>query len=115
MVKTDDLDAFIAKRTAMNPDFPDLVQAELETRRLVLELASERERQGLSQERVAAALGTKQPNVARLERGGVDPKHSSLVRYASLLGRRVSLEPLQPEASPRARRRPSRSVRETVT
>jgi transcriptional regulator with XRE-family HTH domain len=93
----------------------DLVKAELETRRLVLELASERERQGLSQERVAAALGTKEPNVARLERGGVDPKQSSLVRYASLLGRRISLEPLQPEASPRARHRPSRSVRETDT
>lgn len=100
MVKTDDLDAFIAKRTLMNPDFPDMVKAELETRRLVLELASERERQGLSQERVAAALGTKQPNVARLERGGVDPKHSSLVRYASLLGRRIMLEPLKPESAP---------------
>ena len=96
MVKRDDLDAFIAARTAMNPDFPELLQAELETRRLVLELAAERERQGLSQERVAAALGTKQPNVARLERGGVDPKHSSLVRYASLLGRRITLEPLEP-------------------
>ncbi|HVC23882.1 MAG TPA: helix-turn-helix transcriptional regulator [Candidatus Dormibacteraeota bacterium] len=105
MARADDLDAFIAKRTETNPDFPDLVKAELETRRLVLELASERERQGLSQERVAAALGTKQPNVARLEHGGVDPKHSSLVRYASLLGRRIALEPLPPEAVPPARHR----------
>ena len=105
MVKADDLDAFIAERTAMIPDFPRLVEAELETRRLVLELAAERERQGLSQEKVAAALGTRQPNVARLERGRVDPKHSSLVRYASLLGRRIALEPLQPEAAPPARRR----------
>ena len=112
MAKTDDLDAFIAKRTAMNPDFPKLVEAELETRRLVLELAAERERQGLSQERVAAALGTKQPNVARLERGGVDPKHSSLVRYASLLGRRIALEPLESQASPAAGRgRAARSRR----
>ena len=95
MAKRDDLDAFIAARTEMNPDFPELLQAELETRRLVLELAAERERQGLSQELVAAALGTKQPNVARLERGGVDPKHSSLVRYASLLGWHITLEPLE--------------------
>ncbi len=93
MVQRDDLDAFIATRTAMNPDFPALLRAELETRRLVLQLAAERERQGLSQERVAAALGTKQPNVARLERGGVDPKHSSLARYASLLGWRIIVEP----------------------
>ena len=95
MAKGDDLDEFIARRTAMNPDFPELVKAAVETRRLVRELAAEPERQGLSQERVAAALGTKQPNVARLERGSVDPKHTTLVRYAALLGRRISLEPIE--------------------
>src|SRR5713101_3675428 len=90
----DDLDAFIARRTAMNPEFPKLLDAALETRRLVHELAAERERQGLSQEKVAAELGTKQPNIARLERGAVDPKHTTLVRYASLLGQRIALEPV---------------------
>jgi ribosome-binding protein aMBF1 (putative translation factor) len=94
MPKRDDLDAFIAKRTAMNPEFPELVKAIVETRRLVRELAAERERQGFSQEKVAAALGTKQPNVARLERGAVDPKHTTLVRYAAFLGRRITLQPL---------------------
>ncbi len=44
MGKTDALDAFIARRTAMNPDFPALVQVELGTRRQVLESAAERER-----------------------------------------------------------------------
>ncbi len=100
MAKRDDLDAFIAARAGIKPDFAELLRAELETRRLVLQLAAERERQGLSQERVAAALGTKQPNVARLERGRVDPKLSSLERYASLLGWRVTLEPLR-EPAPR--------------
>jgi len=95
MANRDDLDEFIARRTAMNPDFPELVKAAVETRRLVRELAAERERQGLSQEKVAAALGTKQPNVARLERGSVDPKHTTLVRYAALLGRRIALEPIE--------------------
>jgi ribosome-binding protein aMBF1 (putative translation factor) len=95
MPKRDDLDEFIARRTAMSPDFPELVKAAVETRRLVRELAAERERQGLSQERVAEALGTKQPNVARLERGSVDPKHTTLVRYAALLGRRITLEPIE--------------------
>jgi len=94
MPRRDDLDEFIARRTAMNPDFPQLLETALETRRLVRELAAERERQGLSQERVAAALGTRQPNIARLERGAVDPKHTTLVRYAALLGRRISLEPI---------------------
>src|SRR5713226_8920946 len=94
MPKGDDLDAFIARRTARNPAFLSLMKAASETRRLVRELAAERERQGLSQERVAAALGTKQPNVARLERGAVDPRHTTLVRYAELLGRRITLEPV---------------------
>ena len=95
MSKRDDLDEFVARRTAMNPKFPDLMRATEENRRLVRELAAERERQGLSQERVAAALGTKQPNVARLERGAVDPKHTTLVRYAALLGWRIALEPVE--------------------
>lgn len=92
MRKRDDLDDFIARRTAMNPEFPKLLKAALETRRLVRQLAAERERQGLSQGAVAEALGTKQPNVARLERGLVDPKHTTLVRYASLLGKRMTLQ-----------------------
>jgi DNA-binding XRE family transcriptional regulator len=92
MPRKDDLDAFIARRTAKNPEFPSLMKAASETRRLVRALAAERARQGLTQERVAAALGTKQPNVARLERGAVDPKHSTLVRYAELLGRRITLQ-----------------------
>jgi len=95
MRKRDDLDDFIAKRTAMNPEFPKLMKAAIETRRLVRQLAAERERQGLSQDKVAAALGTKQPNVARLERGSVDPKHTTLVRYATLLGQRITLQPIR--------------------
>lgn len=98
MRKRDDLDDFIAKRTAMNPEFPKLMKAAIETRRLVRQLAAERERQGLSQDKVAAALGTKQPNVARLERGSVDPKHTTLVRYAALLGKRITLQPIRRRA-----------------
>jgi ribosome-binding protein aMBF1 (putative translation factor) len=111
MQKKDDLDEFIARRTAMNPEFPKLMKAAIETRRLVRQLAAERERQGLSQEKVAAALGTKQPNVARLERGAVDPKHTTLVRYASLLGRRITLEPVRREEPTRAAGAHRRTVR----
>jgi len=111
MQKKDDLDEFIARRTAMNPEFPKLMKAAIETRRLVRQLAAERERQGLSQEKVAAALGTKQPNVARLERGAVDPKHTTLVRYASLLGRRITLEPVRREEPTSAAGAHRRTVR----
>jgi len=106
MHEPDDLDEFIERRTAMNPDFPKLMEAARQTRRLIRELAAERERQGLSQERVAAALGTKQPNVARLERGDTDPKYSTLVRYAGLLGVRIGLIPVDPaQVRPRSARR----------
>jgi ribosome-binding protein aMBF1 (putative translation factor) len=105
MPNRDDLDEFIARRTALNPKFPELVAAAVETRRLVRELAAERERQGLSQEKVAAALGTKQPNVARLERGAVDPKHTTLVRYAAFLGRRMTLQPIEKETAAKSVRR----------
>jgi ribosome-binding protein aMBF1 (putative translation factor) len=111
MRQKDDLDEFIARRTAMNPEFPKLMKAAIETRRLVRQLASERERQGLSQEKVAAALGTKQPNVARLESGAVDPKHTTLVRYASLLGRRITLEPVRRAVPNRVAAAHSRTVR----
>jgi HTH-type transcriptional regulator / antitoxin HipB len=103
MPRRDDLDAFIARRTARNPDFPKLMKAAIETRRLVRQLAAERERLGLSQESVAKALGTKQPNVARLERGAVDPKHTTLVRYAALLGRRIVLEQAIPTRAKHSR------------
>jgi DNA-binding XRE family transcriptional regulator len=111
MRKKDDLDEFIARRTAMNPEFPKLMNAAIETRRLVRQLAAERERLGLSQEKVALALGTKQPNVARLERGVVDPKHTTLVRYATLLGKRITLQPIKRMESTRAAR-PARASRD---
>lgn len=104
MRKRDDLDEFITKRTAMNPEFPKVMKAAIETRRLVRQLAAERERQGLSQDKVAAALGTKQPNVARLERGSVDPKHTTLVRYAAVLGKRITLQPIRRSEQGRASR-----------
>jgi transcriptional regulator with XRE-family HTH domain len=107
--KRDDLDDFIARRTAMNPEFPKFMKAAIETRRLVRQLAAERERQGLSQDKVAAALGTKQPNIARLERGSVDPKHTTLVRYATLLGKRITLEPIRRRDDLRASRLAARA------
>ncbi len=109
MGKRDDLDDFIARRTAMNPEFPKLMKAAIETRRLVRELAAERERQGFSQDKVAAALGTKQPNIARLERGSVDPKHTTLVRYATLLGKRITLQPIRRNGQGGSRRADAKS------
>lgn len=87
----DDLDAYIAERTAKNPEFPKMVEAALRERRLLRELAARRVEMGLSQKVVAKLMGTTQPALARLERGEIDPKHSTLERYAIALGVNISL------------------------
>jgi transcriptional regulator with XRE-family HTH domain len=87
----DDLDASIAKRTARNPEYPKMVDAALKERRLLRELAARRAEMGLSQKSVAKLMGTTQPALARLERGEIDPKLSTLERYAEALGLTISL------------------------
>ena len=87
----DDLEASIAKRTAKNPAFPKMVETALKQRRLLRELAARRVEKGLSQKAVAKLMGTTQPALARLERGEIDPKLSTLERYAMALGVNFSL------------------------
>lgn len=82
----DDLDAYIEKQAARNPNFPKMVDAALKERRLLRKLAEKRVEMGLSQKTVAALMGTTQPALARLERGEIDPKLSTLERYAEALG-----------------------------
>jgi transcriptional regulator with XRE-family HTH domain len=87
----DDLDAYIAKRAVRNPEFPAMVDAALKERRLLRELATRRVEMGLSQKTVAALMGTTQPALARLERGEIDPKLSTLERYAEALGQSIAV------------------------
>jgi len=87
----DDLDAYIAKRAARNPAFPKMVDAALRERRLLRELAARRVEMGLSQKIVAGLMGTTQPALARLERGEIDPKLSTLECYAEALELSISL------------------------
>jgi transcriptional regulator with XRE-family HTH domain len=60
-------------------------------RRLVADLAERRRRLGLSQTEVAAAMGTSQSAVARLERGDADVRLSTLERYAAAVGQELAL------------------------
>ncbi|MGH3992932.1 MAG: helix-turn-helix domain-containing protein [Pseudonocardiaceae bacterium] len=69
--------------------FPGL-QGMLDRRRALMnELAAARREHGLSQTEIAARMGTSQSAVARLERGDVDARLSTLERYAAALGRTV--------------------------
>ena len=54
-------------------------------RNLLAELARQREEQGLTQSEVARQMGTSQPYIARLEAAQVDPRLSTLLRYAAVV------------------------------
>jgi len=89
MAEEDFLAEVILNRTKRNPDFPKLLEAAVRRRELVAALAAKREELGLSQELVAARMGTSQPAIARLEAGEVDAKLSTLERFAAALGFRI--------------------------
>ena len=85
----DFLTEIVAERTARNPEFPGLADAALRRRELLRELATQREKLGLSQTAVAAMMGTSQSAVARLEAGDADAKLSTVERFAAALGQKV--------------------------
>ncbi len=63
-----------------------------ERRQLTVDdLVAHRRAVGLSQTEVAARMGTSQSTVARLESGDVDPRLSTLERYAQAVGRRLDV------------------------
>jgi ribosome-binding protein aMBF1 (putative translation factor) len=102
---SDFLDEIIAESTARDPLFPQLLDAAMRKRRLVRALAERRIARGLSQTAVAKRMQTSQSAVARLEAGELDPKLSTLDRYALAVGGRIEWrlvdEPAAP-AEPRA-------------
>jgi len=85
----DFLSEIIGERSLSNPAFPLLVQAAIDRRELLHALAKKREESGLTQTQVAAAMGTSQSQVARLESGNVDTKLSTVEKLAAVLGARL--------------------------
>jgi len=88
--RKDFLDEIVEDRSKVNPRFPELVDAALERRKLLRELAGKREAAGISQTVVAAKMGTSQSAVARIESGEADVRLSTVERYASAVGSRVT-------------------------
>lgn len=85
----DFLEEFIRRRADRNPAFPALVEAAIGRRDLLRALAKAREQSGLTQTEVAAAMGTSQSQVARLESANVDTKLSTVEKLAAVLGKKV--------------------------
>lgn len=86
----DFLDEIIDERKKKNPDFPEMVEAALRTRRLLKSLSQRRQRLGISQTVVAARMGTSQSALARIESGESDPRLSTVERYALALGEELA-------------------------
>jgi len=92
---------------AADPAFPQIYEAAVRQRALLRALAEKRAAAGISQRELARRMGTSQPAVARLERGEVDPKLSTLQRFAAAIGLEVDwrLRPARPRRGLGARAR----------
>ena len=86
---TDLLDEIIELGTADDATFPQKVQAALDQRVLMRDLAAARVAAELSQTQLAAAAGTSQSQIARAESGDVDVRISTVARMAAALGKRI--------------------------
>jgi DNA-binding XRE family transcriptional regulator len=87
----DDLDELIARFSVEDPDLPRMVHALADARCMIRDLAVIRAQAGITQAQVAERLGTTQSAIARLERAEGFPNLETLVKYATVLGRRVTL------------------------
>lgn len=86
MAKKDFLDEIVEQRTKANQEFPEMVEAALRARELLRSLAQCRRELELSQTVVAARMKTSQSALARMEAGEVDPRISTVERYALAIG-----------------------------
>jgi transcriptional regulator with XRE-family HTH domain len=80
----------IRERRALTPEARERVDKIKRAMRLEIALAELRERRGVSQTAVAAALETSRPNVARIEKE-LDIRLSTLERYVEALGGRLEI------------------------
>jgi DNA-binding Xre family transcriptional regulator len=81
-----------AGRLPLLPGFREMAIRRMSAgrRRLIADLAVQRQAAGLSQTEVAARMGTSQSAVARLETGEGDVRASTLERYAAAIGCQIT-------------------------
>ncbi|HBX13435.1 helix-turn-helix transcriptional regulator [Leclercia adecarboxylata] len=72
------------------------IAAKVEDLRIIVALNQLREELNISQTELAAAMGVKQPTVAKIEQPDNDPRLSTLKRYVTALGGEVSIDIILP-------------------
>jgi predicted transcriptional regulator len=88
-MEQDFLDEMVEESTKRNPEFLPLMEEARQRRALLSALAAIRGRTRISQKAIAKRIRTSQPAIARLEAGNVDPRLSTLQRYAASVGKRI--------------------------
>ena len=68
------------------------IAAKVDVIRRIVALIQLREELNISQTELAAAMGVKQPTLAKIEQPGNDPRLSTLKRYVSALGGEMSID-----------------------
>lgn len=86
----DALAEMIAEATARNPDFPALMEEARRRSDLIDALVAFRRQAQVTQQDIAQRMATSQAAVARMEAGDVDPRLSTIQRYAASMGKRVT-------------------------
>ena len=88
-MEPDFLDEMIEESTKSNSEFPSLMEEARQRRALLDALSAIRSRSRISQSAIAKRIKTSQSAIARLEAGIVDPRLSTVQRYAASVGKRI--------------------------
>lgn len=71
--------------------------AEAQRAKIVEAVAQARQEQGLSQKRLEALSGVKQPIIARMERGVTSPQIDTVLKVLAPLGMTLAVVPIDPQ------------------
>ena len=75
-----------------SPERQKRIAKKVEEMRQTIALNRLREELNMSQAELAAAMGVKQPTVAKMEQADNDPRLSTLKRYVTALGGEISID-----------------------
>ena len=87
-----DLQKYIAKRKAGDPEFAEHYENGYEEFKIGVMLKMAREEAGFTQEELAAMLNTKKSAISRIENRAKDIKLSTLEKFVQALGKKLRLE-----------------------
>jgi HTH-type transcriptional regulator/antitoxin HipB len=88
----DDLERYIEKRKARDPEFADGFEIGYEQFRIGVILRAAREDAGLTQDDLAQKLHTKKSAISRIENHAEDIRLSTLEKFAEAIGKRLTLK-----------------------